>query len=181
MPKTIPVTLTPIEMVIAGQVGITRSVTSIKNCVQDLNGIRDDERYGMDVIGALGEMAFCKAMNIYWAGTVKNFHGGDVGSNIQIRTSFVQGNRLIVRKNDKNTDVFVLVIGKENKYNVIGWIMGSEAKNKKWLSDPTALSDRIPAYFVPQSELYPMDEFGKRKSAVDIYKRALSKSSSVAA
>lgn len=179
MPKPISVTLTPMEMIIAGQVGVSRSVTSIKNCAQDLNGIRDEERYGTDIIGAFGEIAFCKALNIYWAATVKNFHGSDVGANIQIRTSYFKSNRLIVRDKDKNTDVFVLVIGQENKFNIIGWMMGSEAKNKKWLSDPTVAANRIPAYFVPQSELHSMDEFGKRKSAVDIYKKDISKSSAV--
>ena len=95
----------------------------------------------------MGEAALAKFLGIFWSMGEKG--GDDVGEH-QVRTTSGHNNRLIVHDNDKDDARFYLVTGVNGTYTIRGWILGRDAKSKRFWSDPTG---NRPAYFVPQSEL----------------------------
>lgn len=136
----------------AAIVGVSRNVEALrKGYQQKLRG--KDESWERHVLGALGECAFAKATNRYWSGSVNTFKAPDVGS-IQVRTRSQSSYDLIVRDDDNDDDVFVLVTGGPVEFTIHGWIRASDAKKEKFVSDYGGYGE---AYFVPQAALRPID------------------------
>lgn len=149
----IEVTLDWFEVTRAAQVGLQRQVHAMAAGKPDVFGYEGDG-WNIHIEGALGELAFAKATNRYWSGPVNTFkEGGDVGS-IQVRTRSRDDYDLIVRPNDRDQDVFVLVLGKCPTYKVVGWLVGSSAKKERFLQKH---GGRAPAYFVPKEHLNGMN------------------------
>jgi len=63
---------------------------------------------------------------------------------------------LIVRANDNDADVFVLVLGWHRLYEIVGWMTAKEAKQKKYLCAPDP--SRPSAWMVPNRDLHPIRE-----------------------
>jgi hypothetical protein len=137
----------------AALVGVSRNVEALrKGCV---NRMQVNDEWSIHILGALGECAFAKATNRYWNGSVNTFKaGGDVGDSIQIRTRSRHSYDLIVRDNDRDSDVFVLVTGGPHDFTIHGWMPASEAKQQKFRANYGNYGE---AYFVPQSALRPID------------------------
>lgn len=156
----IEVTLTWSEMSQAANVGVRRQIEALRAEKKDSYGFDGNTGWQIHIEGALGELAFCKAIDRYWGGTINTYKiGGDVGSNIQIRTRSKLDYDLIVRNSDRDDDIFVLVTGQAPRYNVVGWITGKEAKRNEWRR---TYGGRPPAFFVPQKELRAIDELKNR-------------------
>jgi hypothetical protein len=100
-----------------------------------------------------GELAAAKAIGVPWRGDVNTFKQADVGKRTQVRTTILEHGSLIVRRGDKATDVFVLVIGSIPTYRVAGWMLGRHAKDDDFLRNPGSIER---AWFVPQSRLKPI-------------------------
>lgn len=148
------VELTPYEMFLAAQIGIRRQVEARTKGLKDRHGVDPDAGWGIHVEGAAGEMAFAKALDRFYSGSVNTFKfGGDVGQ-IQVRTRSRDDYELIVRADDKDDDSFVLVCGIAPRFVVKGWMPGREAKRPEWLK---AHGGRPPAWFVPQAALWPLE------------------------
>lgn len=147
------VTLEWYEVSRAALVGVSRNVEALrKGCV---NRLRINDEWSIHILGALGECAFAKATNRYWNGSVNTFKaGGDIGDCIQVRTRSQHSYDLIVRNDDKDEDVFVLVTGGPHDFKIHGWMPAKEAKQQKWLADYGGHGE---AYFVPASALRPLD------------------------
>jgi hypothetical protein len=103
----------------------------------------------IDIVGALGELAFCKAVGFVWP---------PVRHDIQVRTAPCKAKRpppgfgtLIVRADDDDRDRFVLVIGNAPHFRVVGWIGGWDAKRDRFIKQH---ADRPEAWFVPASDLH---------------------------
>lgn len=138
------------ELLFAASVGIRRNIEALEKKLPDLYGF-DQNEWQTHIEGACGEMAFAKGTGRYWSGSINTFrNGGDVGS-IQIRTRSKPNYDLIVRPNDRDEDIFVLVIGNAPAFSIIGWIRAKNAKRDEWLQTH---GNRPPAYFVPQSRLH---------------------------
>ena len=137
----------------AALVGVSRNVEALrKGCVSRM---QVNDEWSIHILGALGECAFAKATNRYWNGSVNTFKsGGDVGDNIQIRTRSRHSYDLIVRDNDKDGDVFVLVTGGPHDFTIHGWMPAGEAKQPKFRANYGNYGE---AFFVPQSALRPID------------------------
>ncbi len=137
----------------AALVGVSRNVEAMrKGYRQKLRG--KDESWERHVLGALGECAFAKATNRYWSGSVNTFKAADVGDNIQIRTRSQHAYDLIVRDDDRDDDVYVLVTGGPTDFTLHGWMRCSDAKSPKFKANYGNYGE---AYFVPKSALHPMD------------------------
>lgn len=137
----------------AALVGVSRNVEALRKGLQQrLKG--KDESWERHVLGALGECAFAKATNRYWSGSVNTFKAADVGRHIQVRTRSQHAFDLIVRDDDHDDDVFVLVTGGPQEFVVRGWLKASDAKKEQFVSDYGGYGK---AYFVPQSALRPID------------------------
>jgi hypothetical protein len=148
------VTLSPAELISAAQIGIIRQIEAIRRKLPDKHGYVGDG-WSLHVEGACGELAFAKALNVYWAGTVNVYKDADVGANIQIRTRSKANYDLLIRSDDSDDEVFVLVTGTAPTFRVVGWILGRDAKQGCW---EQTHGNRPPAFFVPQSELRPISE-----------------------
>ncbi len=121
--------LTENDLRVAAHVAFDRGLPSLLAGSRNVNGGMADP-FLRHVIGAIGECAFAKYMDIYWDGSVGRFRGmgNDVGA-FQVRA---RSGRLplIIRPNDKAEDMFVLVCmaGSMTKWEVMGWIGGAEGK-----------------------------------------------------
>jgi hypothetical protein len=105
------------------------------------------------MVGAYGEMAVGKALNLYPGFTVNNFNGPDIEPNIQVRAA--RKGRLILTDKDNSFHKYVLVLGEAPDLDVVGWLWGYEGQDAKWLFDPN--NNRPPAYFVPKEALRPIE------------------------
>ena len=106
-------------------------------------------------VGARGELAVAKAMNWYYDGSVNTFKNGYDVYKVQVRTRKEKHYDLLVRPDDRDEDVFVLVIPQNEKDFIIhGWEVAKKCKRKEFESKNTS---RPTAYFYPQGLLNPMD------------------------
>jgi len=155
--QAIKVSLTNVETMLAGQIGVMRHTEALSRRSPNAFGLASDkDGWGLHVEGAAGEMAVAKALNVYWTATVNTYkEGGDIGRRIQVRTRSKHDYELIVRPSDRDDDVFVLVTGKSPTFHVHGWIYGHEAKKEAYLKD---YGNRDPAYFVPHCALKALNE-----------------------
>jgi hypothetical protein len=140
----IHVTLTWLECLIAGFVGVIRRVTSLKTGMKDKAGRTND--WASDVEGCAGEIACAKALGIYWEPSNRTFSKPDVGG-FEVKLSTKDGD-LGVETNTPDNAIIILVIGKIPDFTVVGWITGKEAK----LFPPYTKLYR-PTHWVPKSKL----------------------------
>ena len=156
------VTLTWYEVSVAIHLVGLRHTEALRKCMKDKHGYKgrdlQDNFYGM-----LGEIAFAKATGKYFPMSVNTFKDADIGINWQVRTVGSNNNRdLIVRPADPSKHKYVLVeISTKDSYpdkfyvaTIHGWIEGTQAKDKKYLSyfgNP----DRPPAYRITKKDLRP--------------------------
>ena len=156
------VTLTWYEVSVAIHLVGLRHTEALRKGMKDKHGYKgrdlQDNFYGM-----LGEIAFAKATGKYFPMSVNTFKDADIGINWQVRTVGSNNNRdLIVRPADPSKHKYVLVeISTRDSYpdkfyvaTIHGWIEGTQAKDKKYLSyfgNP----DRPPAYRIPKKDLRP--------------------------
>jgi len=146
------ITLTSYEVGSGVRVGGLRHYQSVLRGIPDKSQSGPEGGWSYDIEGALGEIAAAKALNLYWSGSVNSFGACDL-SGIQVRTRSKAYYDLIVRPNDTENCIWVLVTGAAGTYDVAGWLRGSEAKQQQWFKTP---NDRQPAYFIPQSALQPI-------------------------
>lgn len=123
-------------------------------------------RFDADIIGCIGEMAVAKYFNFYWGGWNRaDLNGNDVGGKVQVRSRRRAHYELMLHREDKDNDPFVLALVHDLP-NVIlrGWIFAHAGKRPEYWSDPAG---GRPAFFVPQSALWTMDELAQAiRSAV---------------
>lgn len=141
------------EMLQAGTVGLLRRIMSVDKLNDQMHS-PDANPWQIDIEGAMAELAFAKATGMFWSAGINTFKAPDVGR-VQIRSTPKKDNSLIIRSNDKDDDVFVLVIGSAPDYTIAGWIRGREGKDPQWVRSPNGGAS---AYFVPQSHLRPIQE-----------------------
>jgi hypothetical protein len=143
--------LTDSEVEMAAQVGLRRQLEALRKGLPDKHGYEGDG-WGIHIEGALGELALAKFLGVYWDGSVNTFKTkGDLGET-EVRTRSRSDYDLIVREDDREDAVYVLVVGKAPAYRVVGWMLGKEAKQDRWVR---TYGGRTPAYFVPQAALHP--------------------------
>jgi hypothetical protein len=151
----IAVNLEWFEVSRAALVGVTRNVEALRKSLT--NKMPTNSRdWDIHILGALGECAFAKGTNRYWNGSVNTFRkGGDVGGFIQVRTRSQHSYDLIVRDDDKDHDLFVLVTGGPTDFRVHGYIPAVDAKRPEYRANYGNYGE---AYFVPKGELMPVEQ-----------------------
>jgi hypothetical protein len=143
------VKLTSQEIGSGVRIGGLRHYFAIAQDKKDAYGYDGEHGWQLNIEGALGELAVAKFLNIYWDGSVNTWKANDL-QGIQVRTRSKNYYDLIVRDNDNDDAIYILAIGKNGVYNVMGWINGIDAKKEEWKQ---TYGDRPSAYFVPQSKL----------------------------
>jgi hypothetical protein len=97
-----------------------------------------------------GTTPVAKYLGVYWGGAFGQ-GGVDIEPNIDVKYTKHEQGRLLVRPDAKDDVKFVLVRGGMPNYELIGWIMGAEAKNPEWLDKPDWRRPEI--YCVPEESL----------------------------
>lgn len=151
------VVLTPDEWKMAIGVAADRQLSAIKKGLKD--SVKKKKHWVEDLTfhayGVIGEMAAAKVLGLTFTGSVDTFRNHPDLSGMEVRFRSNPTWQLIVRDNDKDDAKYLLVRGvPPSAVEVVGWIMGRDAKNPEWLRSYGNLK---PAHFVPDSELIPLD------------------------
>ncbi|GEM_PF-841079 len=156
------VTLEWYEMLQASFVGAVRHLEALSKKSSDAYGADPANGWSLHIEGACGEMAFCKACDLFWPGTVNTYRAGFDAGNFQIRTRSRDEYDLIVRASDADDKRYVLVTGLAPTYTIWGSLLGGEAKkHPEWLREH---GGRAPAFFVPKTALEPLPRARRRWS-----------------
>jgi hypothetical protein len=143
------------ELFNAAFTGVLRHLSSLYRGSPDAHGYNGEDGWTKHIEGAAGEVAAAKACNLFWGGSVNTFKGaGDVGI-FEVRTRSRHDYELLVRPDDDDKRVFVLVTGRAPKFVVRGWMRAGDAKRDKWKHSH---GGRPPAYFVPHDQLRPLED-----------------------
>lgn len=150
----IEVRLKDYEVLQAAMTGMLRQVSAIKRkSVSKIIG----REWQAHIEGACGEVAVAKVMGRYWGGGINTYKsGGDIDSTgWEVRTRSSHDYDLIVRDDDDDERVFILVTGHAPDYRVQGWIRAADAKRQEWQQN---YGGHGLAYFVPRDALSEMGE-----------------------
>jgi hypothetical protein len=154
------VRLTQAEIRWAYDIGMARMAESTSRGWQPARSQdRDLElRRRYEWAGCMGELAVAKWAGIEWSASVNTFHSEpDVGP-WDVRTTIGHGRCLIVRDNDHEERVVVLVSTMEpGRLYLRGWLYAGDARQPRWLRDPHG---KRPSWFVPPGELEPVEVLG---------------------
>lgn len=122
---------------------------------KDRPGIGKDNGWTLHIEGAAAEIAFARAVNIFFPATVNDSKNPDVGQ-VQVRNRYLHQYELPFRKGDDPQWPYVLITGKIPNFRVWGWLYGHEMQREEWWKDPG--EREAPAYFAPHSALHPLSE-----------------------
>jgi len=139
--------LTTYEMMMAANIGVMRQVESIKYNMQPKYGSDSEGDWQKHIESAMTECVMAKYKNVFWC--KRDRKDPDVGD-FEVRASQRPDARLIIHHDDFDDRAYWLVTGKNGTYTVHGYMMGRDAKNQKYWTDPKT---GRPAFFVPQSDL----------------------------
>jgi hypothetical protein len=145
------VTLERYEVVLAANTAIERYVSTMKNA--QMHGLKDMnpwERILLDVDGCGSEIAVAKYLGLYWGANFGE-NGVDIKPNIDVKFTKHQNGRLLIRPEAGDDVKFVLVKGGMPDYELIGWIMGGDAKKPEFLDKPDWKRPEL--YCVPEEAL----------------------------
>lgn len=143
------------ELQQAAIVGINRRIKALHAGGKETHGFDGDRAWTVDIEGAAGELAVAKVLGVYWSGSINTFKfGADVG-HLQVRTMGKEHYGLLIRPNDDDAAIFVLVVGRAPQFRVVGFIRGIDAKKQEWFQ--SFGNGRPAAYFVPQDRLEPIE------------------------
>ena len=124
------VTLTYPEIYVASQIGVMRNVASHQRELPRTNRsaeFNNDHQWETDINGALAEISVAKVFGVYWNPSVNVGKAADVGT-IQVRSNTRKNGHLIIRKRDKDDEIFMLVICQNPIFHIVGWIKACDAK-----------------------------------------------------
>lgn len=164
LPRGIPVPLTTAEMFHGAQVGCARYLKARRSARKGKFPCPPREAFGVDIWGACAELAFAKAMNLYWAAATERDCGvGDVGG-WHVRWRSETHRDLIVQPRDKPDARVVLVVNVEHVFYLVGWIIAGDVQRGTVGTWKEQGEDGIPypAFFVPQTNLRALDDIEER-------------------
>ena len=108
-------------------------------------------------VGAAGELAFAKALGVYWNFSVDTFRSAPDVAGYEVRTRTNPEWDLFIRPNDSDNRKYALVtIDRDKSFLIVGYLLGADAKQRRWLRDYGNRGKS--AYFVPQAALLPIPE-----------------------
>jgi hypothetical protein len=165
----INITLTWWECRIANLIAGERTISSRHSGAVPKAGQRQEDTWEDGFEGACGEVAFCKAFNIYWPAKVDAHlkKECDVDPDIEVRTRRWHNWDLIVRPDDDFDRRFVHVTGFCPHYSIRGWLVGWAAQDDAYWKNYG--NGREPAWFVPTRHLMRCEDF--QVPSTEIYQK----------
>jgi hypothetical protein len=157
-PTPVPFVLTEQERQLAMEEGMRRQrVNEAKGLRGRNRGTwKGDKSLEIHLLGAAGEVAVASYLNLKHElfKETEARRGSDDLPGIDVKTRSKSHYDLIVQKHEDPSKKFVLVTIESQQTLLHGWCYGHEAMNERYWADPAR---GRPAYFVPQSDLRPME------------------------
>lgn len=153
------VTLTPFEVELAGFVATRRVVYNLENKAKPKWGQRAEfGAFDSHFPGCLGEIATAKYLDRYWTGggNIGDYGLPDVSDCIQVRARIDLEHRLLLHPEDNDVEPFVLATVLRKclpRVQLSGWLRALDGKSRIHWKEHTGR----PAFFVPETELLPME------------------------
>jgi len=131
----------------ASFVGYSRCVNSVlKNGINYFPEKYAGQAWYNSILGACGEAAVAKYLNVYWGAGVDTFKQSDLwGYQCEIRTTHADKPCPKIRPSD--TGIVIAVIASPNfqtTFKIWGWLNAEEGKKPEWYYD-----DKNPCWFPP--------------------------------
>lgn len=98
--------------------------------------------------------AFAKALGIAWNRNVGTYQRENAGR-YRCKYTGISSGRLIVRQDDADDGIYVLLVGSGLIYEIKGAITGANARQ---VGEKSAPNGGEPAWFVSQTQLKPISE-----------------------
>lgn len=152
--------LTVEEMREAYGVGLARHMAARARGAKQLHGFDQDSaatQKHLDGCSAVAELLVARRLNREWlsSGMVPDRpEDGDVSGGVMVRWTPREDGSLILHPSDHDALYAVLVVGDPPEQRIMGWIPTAYGKQEWWWREDV----RAPAFFVPQSKLYPINE-----------------------
>lgn len=151
----IQVTLNSSEQELVERVSVQRREHDERNSFKDYRRAKKQSARFIEVNGLGGEIAFCKAMNLFPDIATDQVSKFDAtlpnGTKVEIKTTEYGHGKLISRHIRGEADVYVLVTGQMPEYKVVGYITRDNLKSKN-----TTLNGHE-AYVAEQKDLEPIE------------------------
>jgi hypothetical protein len=145
------VTLSEMEWQFGVVLGFERHQRAVPDRRPDRHGLtKDADGLGLHINGACGEIAVAKWRDCYFLPTIDKFKSPDIGNKVQVKTRSRHDYDLLVRTDDKDAEIFVLVTGWAPVLCLRGWAWGHEARQPAFLQ---TYGGREEAWFMPQALL----------------------------
>jgi len=150
---SVTVSLTMSELRIAAEVGVQRHMNNLRDNRHNAHGLnRADDNWSKDIDGAGAEMAVAKHYGIYWC---SGRRGDDDVGPLQVRNTVHRDGHLAMYEKDKPERAYILAIGLDGVFKLVGWLPGHEGKVETfWKKTPRGTM----AFWIPQSALRPIVE-----------------------
>lgn len=111
--------------------------------------------------GFAAELAVAIGSGQIWHNATDVAGGPDVGDRTEVRHTR-QGSYLLVYPDDPDSRLFVLVVGFPPKLDIVGWLPGTAAKERRYWRAKGPRSD-VGAYWIPDVDLRSFVEFPDRR------------------
>jgi len=162
----VKITLTREEVRLSVFMGKSRYACARSNGVLDAQ-IGDQDKAFIDINGFAGELAVCRALNVYPDLSVSPRQGSwdceYEGSRIDVKTTHHLNGRLLVspKKGADWTDIYVLVVGRMPDFEIKGWMMTASVFDRELRDLGHGLG-----YVVENKELHPFPSLVRELSVM---------------
>src|SRR5215470_12976003 len=146
------VTLSWFEAYFGAWTGVQRQLHALRDGLSDSHGCDHEDSWTKHIEGASAELAVAKYYDRYWEPRINTFKTkADVSQRYEVRWRSKPDYELIIRQNDPDDHIAILVFGKSPHFIIQGFYPIGEAKNhQEWFKSP---NNRPPAWFIPNSSL----------------------------
>jgi hypothetical protein len=143
------------EVLIAALAGVARQIRHRSRGDQHKRNSDVVGGWERDIESACAEKFAAKMLGFYWHDGLNG--ATDIGPHQVRHTAHLDG-RLMLYPEDKDDEVFFLVVGRAPFFEIVGWNFGREGKRTEYWEDPTGKNRW--AFFPPRKILHRLDELG---------------------
>ena len=148
-----------------GEMAVAHHIAALRRYANQSSGVFDQRRdinqpaIVLDILGAISELAFAKAIGMYPDFSISPRSGGSDcvinGTKIDIKSTLHPHGRLLatITKKIEDADIYVLAVVQENIVRFAGWAEATELINRSAVTD---LGYGL-TYALSQNKLHPMN------------------------
>jgi hypothetical protein len=141
------------------RVGVRRQVNAIYNARRDRYGGEEGDAWGKHIGGAIAECEVAHYLGLAWNAEANQPGVADVAPFVEVRSTALRDGCLILHQADSDNARFILVVGEIPNLEIAGFVRKGDIADIGRYRRVRGWNGQRSAYFVPQSELRPMDEF----------------------